>query len=132
VAGQPRRFEVKGEFSLQALKNAWHRWEKIAAKADNPVGRILLTALLIGLLYYFHEHWWSKLFIVLYMLTLGKFVFTVLGRVILTIIYALIMVPVGFFVRMSDPLRIRQKASTTFWITREAPDESLKGATRQG
>jgi hypothetical protein len=117
---------------VQALKNLWHKWEKIAARVDNPVGRTVLTALLVALLYQFHAYWWSKLFIVLYMLTLGKFVFNVLSRVILTIIYVLLIMPVGFFVRMGDPLHIRQKTGNTFWIPRGTPDESLEGAKRQG
>ncbi|MCS6862854.1 MAG: hypothetical protein NZT92_21325 [Abditibacteriales bacterium] len=117
---------------MQALKTSWHRWEKITARVDNPVGRTILTALLIALLYQFHAYWWSKLFIVLYMLTLGKFVFNVLSRGILTAIYILLVLPIGLFVRISDPLRIRPTTRDSCWILRGAPDESLEGARRQG
>ncbi len=117
---------------VQALKNLWHKWEKITARVDNPIGRTVLTVLLVALLYQFHAYWWSKLFIVLYMLTLGKFVFNVLSRVVLTTIYALLIAPVGFFVRMSAPLHIRRKASDTYWVPRATPDESLESARRQG
>lgn len=117
---------------VQALKNLWHKWEKVTARGDNPMGRTVLTVLLAALLYQFHAYWWSKLFVVLYMLTLGKFVFNVLSRVVLTVIYILLVLPIGLFVRMGDPLHIRHKASNTYWVSRATPDESLEGARQQG
>jgi len=116
---------------LKTLQALWHRWEQITAKMDNPVGRTLLTLLLVLFLWKFPRGW--KFFLPLYMLLLGKFVFTmVLPRVVLTLLYAVMVAPMGLFVRMRDPLGVRQRGADSYWIPREPPDESLEGARRQG
>ena len=119
------------EAVLRTLRALWHRWERITARVDNPAGRTILTVLLVVLLWQLPRGW--KLFLPLYMLTLGKFVFAiVLPRVVLTLVYAVMILPMGLFVRMSDPLRVRQREADTHWISRELPDETLDGARKQG
>jgi hypothetical protein len=115
---------------VNGLKAAWHRWERMTAKLDNPSGRIVVTLIVVGLWSRFPWAW--KFLVPAYMLLLGKFAFGIISRTILAVIYIVIMTPVGLIVRISDPLRIRRRRCDTYWIARPAADESLEVARRQG
>ena len=54
------------------------------------------------------------------------------GRMLMAFFYFLVVTPFGLLVRLSsDPLRLRQPSSQTFWIKRSTSDADLEQARRE-
>jgi hypothetical protein len=54
------------------------------------------------------------------------------ARLLMTVFYLLIVVPVGLIMRAwSDPLRLRRTTQASYWNTRTVVDETLASAARE-
>lgn len=54
------------------------------------------------------------------------------ARIILTLLYIVLVIPVGCVVKlMSDPLHLRRRQTSTYWVTRETKLETLADANKQ-
>ena len=54
------------------------------------------------------------------------------ARIILTLLYTVLVIPAGCVIKlMSDPLRLRRRQTSTYWVTRETKMETLVDANKQ-
>lgn len=54
------------------------------------------------------------------------------GRMLLAFFYFVVVTPFGVLIRLlGDPLQTRRSASTSFWVSRSAPNTNLDEARRQ-
>jgi hypothetical protein len=62
----------------------------------------------------------------------GQFIGDMIARVVLTIFYFTIFVPVGIGVRLaSDPLRMKEPGEGSFWQPRKTTDLTIHDVERQ-
>lgn len=54
------------------------------------------------------------------------------AMIILTLLYIVLVVPVGcVIILISDPLRLRRRPTSTYWVSRESELETLADANKQ-